>query len=101
MCSSDLHDEKVSEAVRANLPEIVAAGDELGEVGADRLADLLVVPQPVARAAREQLVPFRRARRLALAAVLTHALLVHLFGARRHSRDYLGKVLRSTPGQVE
>src|SRR5207302_439614 len=49
----------------------VAAGDDLGEVGAHRLADLLVVAQPVARAAREQLVPLGRACRLALAAVLT------------------------------
>src|SRR5437588_10528047 len=46
----------------------VAAGDDLGEVGAHRLADLLVVAQPVARAAREQLVPVRPACRLALPA---------------------------------
>jgi hypothetical protein len=45
----------------------VAAGDDLREVGAHRFAHLLVVTQPVARAAREQLVPFPRARIAAIA----------------------------------
>src|SRR6185312_2345686 len=63
-----------------------AAGDDVGEIGAHRLADLLVVAQPVARAAREQLVPFRGAGFFAaLAARFVHALLVLLFGARRYS----------------
>src|SRR6266513_4857131 len=64
----------------------VAAGDDLGEIGAHRLTDFLVVTQPVARAARKQLVPLRAAGGLAaITAVFVHVLLVLLFAQRRYS----------------
>ncbi len=42
---------------RAAAGQHVGAGDHLRQVGANGVADLLVVAQPVARAAREQVVP--------------------------------------------
>src|SRR5262249_28921816 len=40
----------------------ISAGDYLGEVLADRLTNFLIVPQPVARTARKQVVPLVRTR---------------------------------------
>src|SRR5262249_9640246 len=53
------------------LVDEVTTGDDLGKIGAHGLAHLLVVAQPVARAAREQLVPLSRSGScvVALAAV--------------------------------
>ena len=66
----------------------VAAGDDLGQIGAHRLAHLLVVTQPVARPAREQLVPFAGRGGIGAAALLVlsvHVLVVLLFRRRGYS----------------
>jgi hypothetical protein len=44
-------------AAVARLRDEIRAGDEIRQRLLDRLAHLLVVPQPVARAAREEVVP--------------------------------------------
>src|SRR5262249_40250428 len=62
----------------------ISAGDYLGEVLADRLANLLIVPQPVARTARKQVVPLSRTRSRLIGA-FGHVLVVLLSCAARNS----------------
>ena len=53
------HPDRHLDGPLVGLADEIAARQKIGKLIADRLADLLVMPQPVARAAREQLVPGR------------------------------------------
>src|SRR5581483_7159787 len=63
----------------------IRAGNDLRQMLAYRFAHLLIVPQPVACAAREQLIPLCRIGRTGLIAALGHGLFVLLSGAACNS----------------
>src|SRR5262249_35730458 len=52
-----------AQSALVRLSDEVPTGKEMDDLLAHRLAHLLVVPQPVARAAREQVVPRRLGRK--------------------------------------
>src|SRR5262249_17456136 len=77
------HPHRDADGPRA-LVDDVGAGDYLWQVFADRLTNLLIVPQPVARTAREEVVPLIRTRSRLIGA-FGHRVVVLLSCATRNS----------------